>query len=35
MIAIVEIMFVVLVCMCLAGLILFAARLIGSMWGKK
>lgn len=35
MIAVIEIMLVVLACMILAGVILFVARMIGTMWEKK
>jgi len=35
MIAIIEILLVVLACMILAGIILFVARMIGTLWGKK
>jgi len=35
MIAIIEIMMVVLACMILAGIILFVARMISTMWGKN
>jgi len=34
MIAIIEILLVVLACMILAGIILFVARMIGTLWGK-
>lgn len=34
MIIIIEIMLAVLACMILAGVILFVARMIGTMWGK-
>jgi len=33
-IAIIEIMLMVLACMVLAGVILFVARMISTMWGK-
>jgi hypothetical protein len=35
MIVIIEILLVVLACMILAGIILFVARMIGTLWGKK
>jgi hypothetical protein len=34
MIIIIEIMLAVIACMILAGVILFVARMIGTMWGK-
>ena len=35
MIAIIELMLVVLACMVLAGVILFVARMVGTLWEKK
>lgn len=35
MIAVIEIMLVVLACMILAGVILFVARMIETLWEKK
>jgi len=35
MIVVIELMLAVLACMILAGVILFVARMIGTLWGKK
>lgn len=35
MIIIIEIMLAMIACMVLAGVILFLARMIGTLWGKK
>jgi hypothetical protein len=35
MIVVIELMLAVLACMVLAGVILFVARMIGTLWGKK
>lgn len=35
MIIIIEIMLAMIACMVLAGVILFVARMIGTLWGKK
>lgn len=35
MIIVIEIMLAMIACMVLAGIILFLARMIGTLWGKK
>jgi len=35
MIIVIEIMLAMTACMVLAGIILFVARMIGTLWGKK
>jgi len=35
MIIVIEIMLAMIACMVLAGVILFLARMIGTLWGKK
>lgn len=35
MIVVIEIMLAMIACMVLAGIILFLARMIGTLWGKK
>ena len=35
MIIVIEIMLAMIACMVLAGVILFVARMIGTLWGKK
>lgn len=35
MIVVLELMLAVLACMILAGVILYVARMIGTLWGKK
>jgi len=35
MIVVIELMLAVLACMVLAGVILFVARMVGTLWGKK
>ena len=35
MIVVIELLLAVLACMILAGVILFVARMIGTLWGKK
>lgn len=35
MIVAIEIMLAIIACMVLAGVILFVARMIGTLWGKK
>lgn len=35
MLIVIEIMLAMIACMVLAGVILFLARMIGTLWGKK
>lgn len=35
MLIVIEIMLAMIACMVLAGIILFLARMIGTLWGKK